>query len=95
MIDHGSSRRFIWSIATEIIRLLISGSQGRDLGQRVEISSGIKSGDQVILNPPVELAEGSRVWRASRGQDLLIARRRAPQAMLKSYLVARSAGRPY
>jgi RND family efflux transporter MFP subunit len=33
----------------------------RDLGQQVEISSGIKEGDQVILNPSVDLADGSKV----------------------------------
>jgi multidrug efflux pump subunit AcrB len=33
----------------------------RDLGTRVEVDSGIKAGDQVILNPPVTLADGSRV----------------------------------
>ena len=33
----------------------------RDFGQRVSIDSGIKPGDQVILNPAVDLAEGSKV----------------------------------
>lgn len=33
----------------------------RDLGREVEVNSGIKRGDQVILNPRVDLAEGSRV----------------------------------
>jgi RND family efflux transporter MFP subunit len=33
----------------------------RDLGTRVEVDSGIKAGDQVILNPPVTLVDGSRV----------------------------------
>ncbi|MCA1455323.1 efflux RND transporter periplasmic adaptor subunit [Bradyrhizobium sp. BRP22] len=33
----------------------------RDLGQQVEINSGVKAGDKVILNPPVDLADGSRV----------------------------------
>jgi hypothetical protein len=33
----------------------------RDLGTRVEVDSGIKAGDQVILNPPVTLADGSTV----------------------------------
>ena len=33
----------------------------RDLGTQVEVDSGIKAGDQVILNPPVTLVEGSRV----------------------------------
>jgi RND family efflux transporter MFP subunit len=33
----------------------------RDLGTSVEVSDGVKVGDQVILNPPVDLAEGSKV----------------------------------
>ena len=33
----------------------------RDLGTRVEVDSGIKAGDQVILNPPVTLIHGSKV----------------------------------
>jgi hypothetical protein len=33
----------------------------RDLGTRVEVNTGINAGDQVILNPPVNLADGSQV----------------------------------
>jgi RND family efflux transporter MFP subunit len=33
----------------------------RDLGTRVEVDSGIRAGDQVILNPPVTLGDGSKV----------------------------------
>jgi RND family efflux transporter MFP subunit len=33
----------------------------RDLGTAVEVSDGVKEGDRVILNPPVDLAEGSKV----------------------------------
>jgi len=33
----------------------------RDLGTRVEVDSGIKAGDQVVLNPPVTLVDGSKV----------------------------------
>ncbi|MBR0751251.1 efflux RND transporter periplasmic adaptor subunit [Bradyrhizobium jicamae] len=33
----------------------------RDFGQRVDIDRGVKAGDEVILNPPVDLAEGSKV----------------------------------
>jgi RND family efflux transporter MFP subunit len=33
----------------------------RDLGREVEVDSGVKRGDQVILNPAVDLAEGSKV----------------------------------
>jgi RND family efflux transporter MFP subunit len=33
----------------------------RDLGTQVEIRDGIKAGDQVILRPMVDLADGSKV----------------------------------
>ena len=36
-------------------------SVARDFGKEVEVRDGVKPGDQVILNPPVDLAEGSRV----------------------------------
>ena len=34
---------------------------GARLGNEVEVSDGVKEGDQVILNPPVDLVEGSKV----------------------------------
>ena len=36
-------------------------SIARDLGTQVEVREGVKPDDQVILNPPVNLVEGSRV----------------------------------
>jgi RND family efflux transporter MFP subunit len=33
----------------------------RDLGTTVEVRDGVKDGDQVVLNPPVDLADGGRV----------------------------------
>jgi multidrug efflux pump subunit AcrA (membrane-fusion protein) len=33
----------------------------RDFGTRLEVDTGIKAGDQVILNPPVNLVDGSRI----------------------------------
>jgi RND family efflux transporter MFP subunit len=33
----------------------------RDLGKEVEVNSGVKQGDQVILNPAVDLVDGSKV----------------------------------
>jgi RND family efflux transporter MFP subunit len=33
----------------------------RDMGTTVEVSEGVKDGDQVILNPPVNIAEGQTV----------------------------------
>jgi RND family efflux transporter MFP subunit len=35
--------------------------QTRDLGTQVEVDSGVKQGEQVILNPPTTLLEGSKV----------------------------------
>jgi hypothetical protein len=31
------------------------------LGTQLEIDNGIRAGDQVLLNPPVSLADGSKV----------------------------------
>jgi len=33
----------------------------RDMGTQVELDSGVKAGDRVILNPPVDLLDGSKV----------------------------------
>jgi RND family efflux transporter MFP subunit len=33
----------------------------RDMGTTVEVSEGVKNGDQVIMNPPVNIAEGQTV----------------------------------
>ena len=33
----------------------------RDLGTEVEVSQGVKQGDQVVLSPPVDLEDGSKV----------------------------------
>ncbi len=33
----------------------------RDFGTTVDVSDGVKAGDQVILNPPVDLPDGSKV----------------------------------
>ena len=33
----------------------------RDLGTEVEVSDGVKEGDQVVLTPPVNLKDGSEV----------------------------------
>jgi RND family efflux transporter MFP subunit len=38
----------------------------RDLGTQVEARAGVKAGDQVIINPPVNLVEGSKVERRSK-----------------------------
>jgi RND family efflux transporter MFP subunit len=36
-------------------------SVARDLGTQVEVRDGIKPGDRVVLNPPVDLADGSKI----------------------------------
>ncbi len=33
----------------------------RDFGQEVEARDGVKEGDQVILNPAVDLVDGAKV----------------------------------
>jgi multidrug efflux pump subunit AcrA (membrane-fusion protein) len=33
----------------------------RDLGRELEVDSGVKRGDQIILNPSVDLADGAKV----------------------------------
>jgi multidrug efflux pump subunit AcrA (membrane-fusion protein) len=33
----------------------------RDFGTEVEVHDGVKPGDQVILNPMIDLAEGSKI----------------------------------
>ena len=33
----------------------------RDFGTRLEVDTGVKAGDQVILNPPVNSVDGGRV----------------------------------
>jgi RND family efflux transporter MFP subunit len=38
----------------------------RDLGTQVELDAGVKPGDRVILNPPVNLVEGSKVRLAGQ-----------------------------
>jgi RND family efflux transporter MFP subunit len=41
-------------------------SVARDLGTQVEARAGVKPGDQVIVNPPVNLIDGGRVERRSK-----------------------------
>ena len=38
----------------------------RDLGTQVEVDAGVKPGDRVVLNPPGNLAEGSKVQLATQ-----------------------------
>jgi acetyltransferase-like isoleucine patch superfamily enzyme len=39
----------------------------RDFGTSIEVSAGVKEGDRVILNPQVDIAEGSKI--ALRSED--------------------------
>jgi len=43
----------------------------RDLGKSVEVNAGVKPGDQVVLNPPVDLIDGRKleVRKAPAGQS--------------------------
>src|SRR5262249_40147682 len=38
-----------------------TGTRVRDMGTTVEVNEGVKEGDQVILNPPVNIAENQAV----------------------------------
>jgi RND family efflux transporter MFP subunit len=42
-------------------------TETRDLGTSVEVDGGVNAGDQVILNPPVNLVDGSRATRCGAG----------------------------
>jgi len=43
-------------------RISISdGLPRKDLGTKMEVENGVKAGDEVVLNPPIDLGEGSRV----------------------------------
>jgi multidrug efflux pump subunit AcrA (membrane-fusion protein) len=33
----------------------------RDFGEEVEVNGGLRQGDRVVLNPAVDLADGSKV----------------------------------
>jgi RND family efflux transporter MFP subunit len=33
----------------------------RDLGTQIEVSDGVAGGDQVVLNPPIDLGDGSKI----------------------------------
>jgi len=40
----------------------------RDLGTSVEVSAGVSNGDQVILNPQVDLTDGRKVTTRAPAQ---------------------------
>jgi hypothetical protein len=43
----------------------------RRAGTQVELRGGVKRGDSVILNPPVELVDGSKVRARSNTGELM------------------------
>jgi RND family efflux transporter MFP subunit len=45
-------------------------SVARDIGTEVEVAAGVVEGDQVIVNPPVGLADGARVIPPEPGGEL-------------------------
>lgn len=44
-------------------------SVARDLGTEVEVRDGVKKGDLVVLNPPVDLTQGSKIEARSGASD--------------------------
>jgi len=44
-------------------------SVARDLGAQVEVRDGVKAGDQVVLNPPIDLVDGARVQVRTQEED--------------------------
>lgn len=47
-------------VADGVVRLRKIGI-ARDFGTTVEVRDGVKAGDQVVLNPMVNLSDGDRV----------------------------------
>lgn len=43
-------------------------SVARDLGTEIEVRDGVKPGDQVVLNPPVNLVDGGRVQASTEAK---------------------------
>jgi RND family efflux transporter MFP subunit len=56
------------AVVSEGIAHLRKITVARDLGTEIEAAGGVAAGDQVILNPPVGLADGARV---SIGSELI------------------------
>jgi hypothetical protein len=43
-------------------------SVARDLGTQLEVRDGVKAGDEVVLNPMVDLMDGSHVQPRAMGK---------------------------
>ena len=54
------------AVAEDGVARLHKITVARDLGTEVEVRDGVKAGDQVILNPAVDLRDGDRVNVAPR-----------------------------
>jgi RND family efflux transporter MFP subunit len=50
----------VWVVEDGVARVH-AVTVARDFGTTVEVSAGVKDGDQVILNPPVDLTDGHKV----------------------------------
>ena len=59
----------------------------RDFGTSVEVNQGLREGEQVILNPSVDLAEGSKVQpKTPPGDEGVVACRALEQAEMTRFL---------
>ncbi len=50
----------VWVVEDDVAHIR-QVAVARDFGTNVEVSAGVRDGDQVILNPPVDLTEGHKV----------------------------------
>lgn len=48
-------------VAKDDVAHLHKVTETRDLGTEIEVSEGVAPGEQVVLNPPIDLGEGSKV----------------------------------
>jgi hypothetical protein len=75
---------------------------GCDVGQQIEVNSGVKRGNQVVLDPAVDLVGGSKGTDPTPADADILTPRRMPQAttpngtpILKPYLMVRPIFRAY
>src|SRR3981081_4657366 len=75
---------------------------GCGVGPQVEVNSGVKRGNQVVLNPAVDLVGGSKGTAPAPADADILTPRRMPQAttpsgtpILKPYLMVRPIFRAY
>ena len=55
----------VWVVEDGVARMH-RVTEARDFGTTVDVSTGVRDGDQVILNPPVNLVEGGNVHLAAQ-----------------------------